>query len=64
MNFRTFTAMLARDARVARRNLAPVLLQNLLLPGIVAVSMLPSGMLFDTGFFRAGLAQFRRVAVG
>ena len=30
MNWKTFTAMLARDAHVARRNLIPMLLQNLL----------------------------------
>jgi len=32
MNWKTFTAMLARDAHVARRNLIPTLLQNLLQP--------------------------------
>src|SRR5690348_7376188 len=32
MNWKTFTAMLARDAHVARRNLVPTLLQNLLQP--------------------------------
>ncbi|HEY3176579.1 MAG TPA: ABC transporter permease [Candidatus Polarisedimenticolia bacterium] len=71
MNWKTFTAMLARDARVARRNFIPLLLQTLLqpmlfvfifgrvmtaggllppeykgllLPGIVAVSMMLSGI--------------------
>jgi ABC-2 type transport system permease protein len=32
MNWKTFTAMLARDAHVARRNLIPTLVQNLLQP--------------------------------
>ncbi len=32
MNWKTFRAMLARDAHVARRNLVPTLLQNLLQP--------------------------------
>ena len=32
MNWKTFAALLARDAHVARRNLAPMLLQNLLQP--------------------------------
>jgi ABC-2 type transport system permease protein len=32
MNWKAFSAMLARDARVARRNLLPMLLQNLLQP--------------------------------
>jgi ABC-2 type transport system permease protein len=71
MNWKTFTAMLARDAHVARRNLIPTLLQNLLqplmfvfvfgrvmttagmlperyksmlLPGIMAMSMIMSGV--------------------
>jgi ABC-2 type transport system permease protein len=71
MNWKTFTAMLARDAHVARRNLIPTLLQNLLqplmfvfifgrvmtsagmlpekyksmlLPGIMAISMIMSGV--------------------
>jgi len=71
MNWKTFTAMLARDAHVARRNLVPTLLQNLLqplmfvfifgrvmtsagmlpakyksmlLPGIMAMSMIMSGV--------------------
>ncbi len=71
MNWRTFRAMLARDAHVARRNLVPLLLQNLiqpmlfvfvfgqvmtrsglmpqtyknlLLPGIMALAMVLSGM--------------------
>jgi ABC-2 type transport system permease protein len=71
MNFCAFFAMLARDGRVARRNLLPLLLQNLvqpmlfvfvfgrvmttsgmmpqdykslLLPGIIAISMLLSGL--------------------
>src|SRR5690348_13812072 len=71
MNWKTFTAMLARDAHVARRNLVPTLLQNLLqplmfvfifgrvmttagmlpeqyksmlLPGIMAISMIMSGV--------------------
>ena len=71
MNWKTFTAMLARDAHVARRNLIPSLLQNLLqplmfvfifgrvmtsagmlpekyksmlLPGIMAISMIMSGV--------------------
>ena len=71
MNGRTFMAMLARDARVARRNAVPLLVQtllqpmlfvfifgrvmtgsglmpahykSLLLPGIVAVSMMLSGI--------------------
>ncbi len=71
MNWKTFTAMLARDAHVARRNAIPMLLQNLLqpllfvfvfgrimtgagmmpvkyksllLPGIIAISMIMSGI--------------------
>jgi ABC-2 type transport system permease protein len=71
MNWKTFTALLARDAHVARRNLVPTLLQNLLqplmfvfvfgrvmttagmlperyksmlLPGIMAMSMIMSGV--------------------
>ena len=71
MNAKTFLAMLARDAHVARRNFIPLLLQNLvqpmlfvfvfgrvmtrsgympehykslLLPGIIAISMLMSGL--------------------
>jgi len=71
MNWKTFAAMLARDAHVARRNLIPTLLQNLLqplmfvfifgrvmttagmlpekyksmlLPGIMAISMVMSGV--------------------
>ncbi len=71
MNWKTFLAMLARDAHVARRNFVPLLLQNLLqpmlfvfifgrvmtrsgmlpaayksmlLPGIMAVSMVISGV--------------------
>ncbi len=71
MNFRTFLALLGRDARVARRNFFPLLLQtllqpmllvfifgrvlttsgympiqykSLLLPGIMALSMLLSGI--------------------
>lgn len=71
MNWKTFFAMLARDARVARRNSVPLLLQtmlqpmlfvfifgrvmtssglmppeykSLLLPGIIAVSMVLSGI--------------------
>jgi ABC-2 type transport system permease protein len=71
MNWKTFRAMLARDAHVARRNLVPTLLQNLLqplmfvfvfgrvmtsagmlpekyksilLPGIMAISMVMSGV--------------------
>jgi ABC-2 type transport system permease protein len=71
MNWKTFTAMLARDAHVARRNLIQTLLQNLLqplmfvfvfgrvmtsagmlpekyksmlLPGIMAMSMIMSGV--------------------
>ena len=71
MNWKTFFALLARDGRVARRNLFPMLLQNLLqpllfvfvfgrimttsgimrpeyktllLPGIMAISMVLSGI--------------------
>jgi ABC-2 type transport system permease protein len=71
MNFKTFFALLGRDARVARRNFFPLLLQtllqpmllvfvfgrvlttsgympmqykSLLLPGIIALSMLLSGI--------------------
>ena len=71
MNWKTFLAMLARDAHVARRNFVPMLLQNmlqpmlfvfifgrvmtgsgllpqayksLLLPGIMAISMVMSGI--------------------
>jgi ABC-2 type transport system permease protein len=71
MNWKTFRAMLARDGHVARRNLVPMLLQNLLqpllfvfifgrvmtasgfmpmayknllLPGIMAISMVLSGI--------------------
>ena len=71
MNWKTFQALLARDAHVARRNLVPTLLQNLLqplmfvfvfgrvmtsagmlpekyksilLPGIMAISMVMSGV--------------------
>ena len=71
MNWKTFFAMLARDGHVARRNLLPLLLQNLLqpllfvfvfgpilttsgmmpaayktllLPGIMAISMVLSGI--------------------
>jgi ABC-2 type transport system permease protein len=71
MNLQAFLAMLGRDARVARRNFLPLLLQNLvqpmlfvfvfgrimttsglmpteykslLLPGIIAISMLLSGL--------------------
>jgi ABC-2 type transport system permease protein len=71
MNVQAFLAMLGRDARVARRNFLPLLLQNLvqpmlfvfvfgrimttsglmpneykslLLPGIIAISMLLSGL--------------------
>jgi ABC-2 type transport system permease protein len=71
LNWRTFFALLARDGHVARRNLAPMLLQNLiqpllftfvfgrvltaggmmpvayksvLLPGIMAISMVMSGV--------------------
>ena len=71
MNWKTFFAMLARDAHVARRNFIPLLLQNmlqpmlfvfifgrvmtrggllpmayksLLLPGIMAISMVVSGV--------------------
>ena len=71
MNWKTFYAMLSRDAHVARRNLLPMLLQNLLqpllfvfvfgrimttsgimrpeyktmlLPGIMAISMVLSGI--------------------
>ena len=71
MNWKAFSAMLARDAHVARRNIIPLLLQNLLqpilgvfvfgaimtrggllppsyksmlLPGIIAVSMIMSGI--------------------
>ena len=71
MNFKTFVAMLARDAQVARRNLVPLLLQtflqplmfvfifgrvmvgsgfmpaaykSLLLPGIMALSMVGTGI--------------------
>src|SRR5437867_2502305 len=71
MNWRTFFAMLARDAHVARRNFVPLLLQtllqpmlfvlifgrvmttsgfmppeykSLLLPGIIAISMVLSGI--------------------
>ncbi len=71
MNWRTFAAMLSRDAHVARRNFVPLLLQtllqpmlfvfifgrvmtgsgllppeykSLLLPGIIAVSMVLSGI--------------------
>jgi ABC-2 type transport system permease protein len=71
LNWKTFYAMLARDGHVARRNLLPMLLQNLLqplllvfvfgrvltaggmmspkfkdvlLPGIMAVSMVMSGL--------------------
>src|SRR6266496_2550400 len=71
MNFKTFLALLGRDARVARRNFFPLLLQtllqpmllvfvfgrilttsgympmqykSLLLPGIIALSMLLSGI--------------------
>ena len=32
MNWKTFLAMLQRDAHVARRNLLPMLMQNLLQP--------------------------------
>jgi ABC-2 type transport system permease protein len=71
MNWKTFLALLARDAHVARRNFIPLLLQNLLqpmlfvfvfgrvmissgfmpaaykgflLPGIMAISMMMSGI--------------------
>jgi ABC-2 type transport system permease protein len=71
MNFKTFLALLARDAHVARRNLVPLVLQNflqpllfvfifgrvmvgsgylppayksLLLPGIMAISMVFTGI--------------------
>jgi len=71
MNSKTFLALLARDARVARRNLVPLLIQvllqpllfvfifgsvmtrsgflppeykSLLLPGIIAISMLLAGI--------------------
>ena len=71
MNWKTFCALLSRDAHVARRNLFPMLLQNLLqpllfvfvfgrimttsgimrpdyktllLPGIMAISMVLSGI--------------------
>ena len=71
MNWRTFFALLARDGHVARRNLLPMLLQNLLqpllltfvfgrilttsgimqgsfknvlLPGVMAISMMLSGV--------------------
>src|SRR5439155_27164079 len=71
MNFKTFLALLGRDARVARRNFVPLLLQtllqpmlfvfifgrvmtgsglmppeykSLLLPGIIAISMMLSGI--------------------
>ena len=71
MNWRTFYAMLSRDGHVARRNLVPMLMQNLLqpllltfvfgrvlttsgmmqgayknvlLPGIIAISMVLSGI--------------------
>ena len=71
MNFKTFLAMLGRDAQVARRNLVPLLLQtflqplmfvfifgrvmvgsgfmpptykSLLLPGIMALSMIGTGI--------------------
>jgi ABC-2 type transport system permease protein len=71
MNWKTFVALLARDAHVARRNFIPMLLQNmlqpmlfvfifgrvmtgsgllppayksLLLPGIMAISMVMSGI--------------------
>jgi ABC-2 type transport system permease protein len=71
VNFKTFVAMLARDAQVARRNLVPLLLQtflqplmfvfifgrvmvgsgfmpaaykSLLLPGIMALSMVGTGI--------------------
>ena len=71
MNLRTFYAMLSRDGHVARRNLVPMLMQNLLqpllltfvfgrvlttsgmmqgayknvlLPGIIAISMVLSGI--------------------
>jgi ABC-2 type transport system permease protein len=71
MNFKTFLAMLARDAHVARRNIIPLLLQtflqplmfvfifgrvmvgsgympasykSLLLPGIMALSMIGTGI--------------------
>ena len=71
MNWKTFFAMLSRDGHVARRNLLPMLLQNLLqplllvfvfgrvlttggmmavkfkdvlLPGVMAISMVLSGM--------------------
>ncbi|HKO05972.1 MAG TPA: hypothetical protein VJW51_14540, partial [Candidatus Acidoferrales bacterium] len=32
MNWTTFAALLARDAHVARRNILPVLIQNLIQP--------------------------------
>jgi ABC-2 type transport system permease protein len=71
MNWKTFAALLARDAHVARRNILPVLIQNLiqpmmfvfvfgrimtgsgllpqayksmLLPGIMAITMIISGV--------------------
>jgi ABC-2 type transport system permease protein len=71
MNWKSFAGMLARDAHVARRNIIPLLLQNLvqplltvfvfgavmtrsgliadsyktlLLPGIIAISMMMSGI--------------------
>jgi len=37
MNVRTFLALLARDARVARRNFIPLLLQTLLQPMLLAL---------------------------
>ena len=37
MNFKTFLALLGRDARVARRNFFPLLLQTLLQPMLLVL---------------------------
>jgi len=40
LNWKTFFAMLQRDGHVARRNLFPTLLQNLLQPMLLTLSLI------------------------
>ena len=53
MNWKTFFALLSRDGHVARRNLVPTLLQNLLQPLLLTFvfgRVLTAGGMMQTGF--------------
>ena len=52
MNWKTFYALLSRDGHVARRNLMPMLLQNLLQP--LLLTFVFGRVLTTSGMMQAG----------